>query len=464
MFESNESFRVELRRLRIKSGVTQEELAEASGVSVRAISDLERGRTRRPQRKTVELLASGMRLDERDTARLVYVARKSTLQVSLPHAAADAVQCGHDAARFETADPGRICELPPRLLGLHNTLPNCPVLDDFLQSVAAAETLAPANGNTAFIVGSPWVGKTTAAVHAAYKWRHLFPDGQLFIDLSPDGQSAMRPLDVVRRLSRSVGAPVAEGADLESAAAALRSFLASRRLLIVLDKVVSEAQVRAVLPGVSASAVLAVCRRRFPAQVGMPTVLVEPLSVGLSVALLAAVLGEQRVRDEYDAAIGLATLCGGLPLALQWVSGRLLRNPHWTLRRMFTALINPQTRKELIGSSRTDLSGRFHTLYEELPPDTQRALCALSHIHADEFTLDMAAAVLGTSVDTAERMIEYLIEWQITSVHYDSARPAAFRINPFVRAFAVSVSETSDPLADLEYVRQRATTVLGVKV
>ena len=464
MFESNESFRVELRRLRIKSGVTQEELAEASGISVRAISDLERGRTRRPQRKTVELLASGMRLDEHDTTRLVQVARKSTLQVSLPHAVAGAGRCGHDEARFEPGEPGRICELPPRLPGPHTTLPDYPVLDDFLQSVAAAETLAPANGNTAFIVGSPWVGKTTAAVHAAYKWRHLFPDGQLFIDLSPDGQSAMRPLDVVRRLSRSVGAPVAEGSDLESAAAALRSFLASRRLLIVLDKVVSEAQVREVLPGVSASAVLAVCRRRFPAQAGMPTVSVEPLSVGLSVALLAAALGEQRIRDEYDAAIGLATLCGGLPLALQWVSGRLLRNPHWTLHRMFTALINPQTRKDLIGSCQRDLSGRFYTLYEELSPDTQRALCALSHIHADEFTLDMAAAVLGTSVDDAERMIEYLMEWQIISVHYDSARAAVFRINPFVRTFAVSVSETSDPLADLENVRQRATTVLGIQV
>ncbi|SEC61571.1 NB-ARC domain-containing protein [Amycolatopsis tolypomycina] len=465
MFESSESFRVELRRLRIKSGVTQEELAEASGISVRAISDLERGRTRRPQRKTVELLASGMRLDEHDTARLVQVARKSTLQVALPHAVPGVVPCGHDAARSEPGEPGRICELPPRLPGLHTTLPEYPVLDDFLQSVAAAETVAPANGNTALVIGSPWVGKTTAAVHAAYKWRHLFPDGQLFIDLSPDGQPAMLPLDVVRRLSRSVGAPVVEdGAGLESAAATLRSFLASRRLLIVLDKVVSEAQVRAVLPGVSASAVIAVCRRRFPAQAGLPTVVVEPLSAGLSVALLAAALGEQRVRAEYDAAIGLATLCGGLPLALQWVSGKLLRNPHWTLHRMFTALINPQTRKDLIGACRMDFSGRFYALYDELSPDAQRALCALSHIHAEEFTVDMAAAVLGTSVDTAEHMIEYLMEWQIIEVHHDAARPAAFRINPFVRAFAVSVSETSDPLADLEHVRQRATTVVGAKV
>jgi transcriptional regulator with XRE-family HTH domain len=447
--------------LRIKSGVTQEELAEASSISVRAISDLERGRTRRPQRKTVELLASGMRLDENDAAHLVRVARKSTLQVSLPYGEAGAVPGDGDPARAEAGDPGRICELPPTLPGLCGTLRDSPVLDEFLRSVAAAETLTPANGNTALVLGEPWVGKTTAAVHAAYKWRHLFPDGQIFIDLAPDGQPVMLPLDVVRRLSRSVGAPVAEAADLESATATLRSFLANRRLLIVLDNVVSEAQVRAVLPGVSASAVIAVCQRRIFSQAGMPTVVVEPLSLEASVSLLAAMLGEQRVRDEYDAAVGLATMCGGLPLALHWVCGRLSKNPHWTLHRMFTALINPQMRQDLIGSCQMELSSRFCALYRGLCADTRRALCALSYIHAEEFTLDMAAAVLGSSVDQAERMIEYLIEWQVLSVRHDASRAVTLRINPLVRAFAVSASEGSDLLVDIALVRQRATTVLG---
>ncbi|WP_432894298.1 helix-turn-helix domain-containing protein [Kribbella sp. CA-245084] len=50
----NESaFGALLRRHRRSARLTQEELAERSGLSVRAISDLERGRTARPYRTSV---------------------------------------------------------------------------------------------------------------------------------------------------------------------------------------------------------------------------------------------------------------------------------------------------------------------------------------------------------------------------------------------------------------------------
>lgn len=44
-----------LRALRDRAGLTQEELAERSGLSVRGISDLERGIKRRPHGETVRL-------------------------------------------------------------------------------------------------------------------------------------------------------------------------------------------------------------------------------------------------------------------------------------------------------------------------------------------------------------------------------------------------------------------------
>src|SRR5918997_736899 len=64
-----------LKRLRLASDLTQEELAERAGVSARLISDLERGSIPPPRRDTVHLLADGLRLRgvERDT--FVTVAR-----------------------------------------------------------------------------------------------------------------------------------------------------------------------------------------------------------------------------------------------------------------------------------------------------------------------------------------------------------------------------------------------------
>lgn len=47
---------------RMAAGFTQEELAERSRLSVRAISDMERGRTRRPYHRSVRLLCDALSL------------------------------------------------------------------------------------------------------------------------------------------------------------------------------------------------------------------------------------------------------------------------------------------------------------------------------------------------------------------------------------------------------------------
>src|SRR3979490_1698680 len=62
-----------LRHQRVAAGLTQEDLAERSGVSVRAIADLERGRTRRPYPSSVRALARALGLPE--TAGAERVAR-----------------------------------------------------------------------------------------------------------------------------------------------------------------------------------------------------------------------------------------------------------------------------------------------------------------------------------------------------------------------------------------------------
>src|SRR5215472_13734429 len=51
-----------VRSQRIATGLTQEELAERSGLGVRTISDIERGRIGRPHRRSVELLCGALGL------------------------------------------------------------------------------------------------------------------------------------------------------------------------------------------------------------------------------------------------------------------------------------------------------------------------------------------------------------------------------------------------------------------
>lgn len=65
------SFGKSLRRYRWVAGLTQEELARQSGLSVRAVSDIERGHTSRPYARTIRLLADALNLDEPARAQLM---------------------------------------------------------------------------------------------------------------------------------------------------------------------------------------------------------------------------------------------------------------------------------------------------------------------------------------------------------------------------------------------------------
>jgi transcriptional regulator with XRE-family HTH domain len=70
--EAAGSFARLLRDLRVKAGLTQEELAGSAGVSSRSVSDLERGTVATPQKDTVRLLAEALRLD--GSARVAFEA------------------------------------------------------------------------------------------------------------------------------------------------------------------------------------------------------------------------------------------------------------------------------------------------------------------------------------------------------------------------------------------------------
>ena len=69
------TFAALLRELRSRARLTQEELAEATGLSPRSISDLERGIATTPRRDTIRLLADALGLAGRGRAQFEAVAR-----------------------------------------------------------------------------------------------------------------------------------------------------------------------------------------------------------------------------------------------------------------------------------------------------------------------------------------------------------------------------------------------------
>lgn len=99
---SEDGFGPRLRALRNRAGLAQEELAERSGLSVRTIRDLERGRVARPRRETVRLLATALDLREDDRGELLRLARQP-VPPARPHPVGTDVLLALPAMREPTA-------------------------------------------------------------------------------------------------------------------------------------------------------------------------------------------------------------------------------------------------------------------------------------------------------------------------------------------------------------------------
>ena len=80
MLETTASFGELLRQVRSAASLSQEELAAAPGLSVRGISDLERGARSAPRLETVRMLADALAVGQDDRAALLAAARPALLR------------------------------------------------------------------------------------------------------------------------------------------------------------------------------------------------------------------------------------------------------------------------------------------------------------------------------------------------------------------------------------------------
>ncbi|HET6346770.1 MAG TPA: BTAD domain-containing putative transcriptional regulator, partial [Myxococcota bacterium] len=94
---------------------------------------------------------------------------------------------------------------------------------------------ALAGGGLATISGTAGVGKTALAVHWAHRSRHLFRDGQLYIDMHGSAPvPPLSPLDALGYLLGALGVAARQIPQDEAAAAAMyRSMLVERSLLVL---------------------------------------------------------------------------------------------------------------------------------------------------------------------------------------------------------------------------------------
>ena len=265
------------------------------------------------------------------------------------------------------------------------------------------------------VVGMGGVGKTALAVRWAHQAAARFPDGQLYADLRGYAAEApMRPLDVLRGFLRALGLPPERvPADLEEAAAAYRSFLGSRRVLVVLDNAADADQVRPLLPGGSGCLVLVTGRGGLDglaAVHGAARLDLDVLDEASAVALLRWSLGEARADREPDAVRGLARACGYLPIALRVAAQRLAVTGTRSVAS-YVARLRRNGLSEFVvdGDPSADVGAVFEHSYRRLPEPARRLFRLLGREPGPDVTAERTAVLAGLEPAAAQREIDLLV-------------------------------------------------------
>jgi hypothetical protein len=286
------------------------------------------------------------------------------------------------------------------------------------------------------ISGPAGVGKSDLALHYAHAVTAERPDGQLYADLGGlrHGGAVPPPAlpDVLDGLLRALGVPDEQlGGSFDHRAGLYRTLLAERRLLVLLDNVRDECQVRPLLAETATSTTLLVSRNRLLGLRDVRRLQLAPLSRGDSITMITAALPHFAITGgaERDR---LAEFCGDLPLALDIALRKIASRPHLTLRGVVEQWCDHGQALDWLSIGDLSVLETLRSAYRALSPAARVMVCRLARSPAGDR--------IPVATERDEQLVEEIADAGLLAHWHRGADERL--LSPLVRAFVLGPAET----------------------
>jgi transcriptional regulator with XRE-family HTH domain/tetratricopeptide (TPR) repeat protein len=396
-----------LRRHRVDRLLSLEDLAELSGVSDRALSDIERGVSVTPRRRTLLSLIGALGLGEEEAAALLVAARSRK-----------------DAAN----SPSRTALLEPRRL--QDFTGRTTELADILRSFTSGPEGSSRAASAVVIYGAPGMGKTTTAIEALNQWRGDRP-AELFVDLDGLGVSPLTPLQVLQVLLKQVlGDSRKIPTELGAAAALWLEVSVGSPAGVLLDNAANEAQVRPVLAGNRQGAVVVTSRRSLAGLEDVRRHQLGALVPADSIQLLRHITSP--AQHEEAALAHLAELCSHIPLALRIAGNRIASQPSWTVPDFLSRLAREERRLRTLVAGDLAVEAAFNLSHQHLTTENRVLFRRLSLLHGETFSAVLAAAAADQDMELVEDELDELVDLGLVQ----AVSGNRFKLHDLIRVYA----------------------------
>jgi DNA-binding SARP family transcriptional activator/DNA-binding XRE family transcriptional regulator len=303
------------------------------------------------------------------------------------------------------------------------------------------------------LLGTPGIGKTTLAVHAAHQVRDRYPDGQLYVNLRGAGAHPMPPNEALGLLLEALGVDPAVMPNAEDARSALlRSKLADRRVLLLLDDACDTAQVLPLLPGTGGCAALVTSRSTLADLTQADRIELDILTPADAGVLFGAIVGRRRAHAEPAATQQVLQICAGLPLAIRIAAARIAARPTWSIQYLADKLTDERRRLTELAVGNLAVRASFEVSYAVL--EDPRAFRLLGLFPGTELGISAAAALLGRTAEVTESALESLVDAHLLS----TPRPGRYQFHDLLRAYAAERVRAEEPTREQDDAITRLLT------
>jgi tetratricopeptide (TPR) repeat protein len=301
--------------------------------------------------------------------------------------------------------------------------------------IANADALARATealaqpGHAVALVGPPGSGKTSLAAMLADQLADSFEGEPLWINCERRLGQPHAMADLATAVLERLGyesSTLSRGEIVET----MKDRLRDRHLLVVLDGIEDEGQVRDLVPDADWASSLIVSSRENLDRVGIPRVDLKPLSAREGMNLLRETAGHPLELEDETLSTALVAAAAGLPLAIRMVGSQIASGA--SPEALLHSLRSESARLSLVASESDpgSLQSALATTYEALSAQGEELFRLIGLLTSDSFTATELERELGLPLSSIGELQE------LVALGLLEADGEGYRLHPLIRRFA----------------------------